>query len=1095
MFINLNKCIGCYACQVACKAEHNTSFAAFRCRIEKYQTGRYPDIRKLFVPRLCNHCDNPPCIRECEEEALVKNSDGVVLLNREVCTSCYKCYEACPYEAIKTNPYSGEPEKCDFCYSRVTGGELPACVKSCMGKAILFGNMNNSESELSLALKNNKLKVLYPELGTHPSVYYTINRDFADVPLKKYTLIRTPKDSSMCDIYPNKIDSEKARLIHTSDVMCPSECGISVLVEDGVAKKIYGNPYALINNGTLCAKGASGLQMTYSPYRIRRPLLRAGERGEDRWKEVTWEQATDFIAKKLIGIKNRHGPESVVLDLGDVTDREALYRLCHAFGTPNTFNHGSICDPNRKWGPWLMTGDERPLPDVQRPLLMRNEYHKTYLHKKHDAKLILNIGTNPFVATRFNYMSSGIPGAKEENSCTYIVIDPSHTNSAALADMWFPIRPGTDGGLLAAMLYYILENDSKSLASRRYMDHDFIDKYTVGWPEFKNTFLAHTKKKDPSNGLYYFTTEWAEETTGIKRTDIEKIAHLFGITKPASIEIGMHGTAHHTNGDVASIIMSALCLITGNMDKPGSMVFVSSQKPRKGTKTAGQSFLERMVIRSIDGKNVSGPLSALHKDFFGEYPSAFKGVLADIPQKIRDGVILQHGPFRGFGYPLKAYISRAGNPVITAGNSADWKDALTLKEESGRYRLEFMLFIDTHINVTGTYADIVLPEAGFLERMGVSDVYTMSPEVGIRDQVIKPLHESKTDFNIMMALSEALIRNGDTDIKEKDFKDRYENEEAFINEILEDAPGFFNVGHPLPYPDLPEGCQIMGTPDNPMAIFGDIVIRAGEPLTVDWLRKNHGVAVWPTSYERYKKADGSPSGIYPLTPSHKFEFRFGEIEKINKRFGTDFPTTFYWSDCKWNPQNQEFKKYGKEYPFQLITGRVHHSMTATTVCPYLSETETECMKPMNNEIYYRPPKIGDTPEASGLPGDKEIHFRPGSLSIPVFAFNRKDAEELHLNNGEMVILENPQQKRIKGKVLLTDEIMPGVIKTAFGPGGQKASGIGFMNKTADYTPNINELHDPDNFNRMTGTPGFGDIMVKVIKQKAESKEQNNKART
>ena len=92
-----------------------------------------------------------------------------------------------------------------------------------------------------------------------------------------------------------------------------------------------------------------------------------------------------------------------------------------------------------------MTGDIRPLPDVQRPLLIRDHDGMLYLKNKHDAKLIMNIGVNPFVATRFNYMSNGIPAAKAENSCKYIVVDPAYTNSAALADIWLPIMPGTDG--------------------------------------------------------------------------------------------------------------------------------------------------------------------------------------------------------------------------------------------------------------------------------------------------------------------------------------------------------------------------------------------------------------------------------------------------------------------------------------------------------------------------------------------------------------------------------------------------------------------------------------------------------------------------
>jgi anaerobic selenocysteine-containing dehydrogenase/Fe-S-cluster-containing hydrogenase component 2 len=1072
MLINLDKCVGCFACQVTCKAEYNIPFGIFRCRVKTHRSGSYPNISKFFLPRLCNQCDNAPCIETCEEKALFKNRDGIVLLNNDKCIGCRMCYEKCPFDAIEVNPISGQAEKCDFCYDRrINRGLLPVCVQSCMGKAILFGDMNDKKSDIAIALENHAIHVLNPELSTRPSVFYIFKGDTSNTPLNTYKISVKHSTGRARDKKVRKEPEGKAKLVYSSDAMCPSECGISVLVENGIAKKIYGNPHSLINNGTFCAKGAAGLQLTYSPHRIKTPLMRIGRRGEDRWKSITWEEAADYIAKKLIDIKRKHGPESVFLDCGDVTDRDAYYRLFHAFGTPNTFNHGSICDPNRRWGQGLMTGDERPLPDIQRPVLMRNNEGKMQLKRKHEAKLLLNIGANPFVATRFNYMSNGIPAAKVENNCKYIVVDPSYTNSAAHADIWLPIRPGADAALLAAMLYYIIKNDSHDYPSQRYIDHDFLEKYTTGWQEFKDSFLTYTKKKDPYNNLYHFTLEWAEEKTGISADDIKNISHLFGITKPAAIEIGMHGAAHHTNGDVTSIIMTALCLVTGNIDNPGGLVFIDSQKAKKGDQTVGREFLERVVRRKINGKDVSGKLSELHKDRYGDYPAAWKGVLTDLPKKIREGITL-----------VKAFIARAGNPVITAGSSPDWIDALILRDENNEYLLELMVFIDTHLTVTGKYADIVLPEAGFLERMGVSDVYTMSPEIAIRDQVIKPLYESMTPFGFMTAMSEALIKKGDHDIKAEDFKLKYRNEEDFINEVLSEAPGFYNIGEPLPYPDLPEGCLIVGTPDNPKAIWGNTVIKKGELLSVDWLRKHNGVAVWPTSYYRYKKSDGSLSGIYPKTNSKKFEFNFSYLEHINKTYGTNFPTTFYWSECNWNPKNSLFKNLNREYPFQLISGRVHHSMTMTVICPYLAETDTECMEPLNNDFHYSMPELKDIPNAYGIPDNDETFFNAGSVSIPVFAINRSNGENLRIKTGDIIILENPLKKRIRGKAFLTEEIMPGVIKTAFGPGGQKASGIGFMNHTSEYTPNINELHDPENLSPFTGMPCFGDIMVKVIKK-------------
>jgi len=358
----------------------------------------------------------------------------------------------------------------------------------------------------------------------------------------------------------------------------------------------------------------------------------------------------------------------------------------------------------------------------------------------------------------------------------------------------------------------------------------------------------------------------------------------------------------------------------------------------------------------------------------------------------------------------------------------------------------------------------------------------MSPEVALRDQVIKPLYDSKTDYEIMIALSEALVRNGDPDVRKEDFSDHYKNEEDFINEILSEAPGFINIGAPLPYPEIPEGCQILGRPDNPRAVWGSKFIKEGELLTVDWLRKNNGVAVWPAAYYRFRRADGSPSGIYPKTPSKRFEFRFGYLEDINRRFGTDLPVTFYWSEPKWNPKNTLYKETNREFPFQLISGRVHHAMTMTTICPYLAETETECMKPMNDKFKYHIPDDGTFSELYALPDKKDITFKKNSISIPVLAINTSDGKRLSLKARDVVVLENPLGKKIKGKAYLTDEVMPGVIKTAFGPGGQKASGIGFLSNVADHTPNINELSDPQNISPYTGMPGFGDIMVRVVKE-------------
>ena len=258
----------------------------------------------------------------------------------------------------------------------------------------------------------------------------------------------------------------KYEVKYTADCMCPSECGIEMWVKDGRVHKIYGNPHVPFNDGIACAKGASGQQLIYSPYRLKSPMIRVGARGEGKFKRVTWDEAIDYIGKKLVEIKKKHGPESIIMDSGDVTDRDQYWRLFFAFGTPNVVEHGSICDTPRRHGPKLMVGGKRWEPDLMRPVLVRQPDGSLKKDMSYKTKLIVYCGWNPFVATRIMYENRGTVGARVENGCKMIVVDPSFSNTAALADKWLPTTAGTLPDLFAAMLRYILENDSQNASNK-----------------------------------------------------------------------------------------------------------------------------------------------------------------------------------------------------------------------------------------------------------------------------------------------------------------------------------------------------------------------------------------------------------------------------------------------------------------------------------------------------------------------------------------------------------------------------------------------------------------------------------------------------
>src|SRR5262245_9925474 len=170
--IDHDRCIGCHACTVACKAENDVPVGSFRTWVKYVEKGTFPSVRRHFAVLRCNHCTNAPCVKICPVNALEKRADGIVDIDRDACIGCRACMQACPYDAIYLNDDSGAVEKCHYCAHRVEKGLEPACVIVCPEQAIVAGDLDDPKSRLSAMVRENKVQVRRPEQRTGPNVYY-----------------------------------------------------------------------------------------------------------------------------------------------------------------------------------------------------------------------------------------------------------------------------------------------------------------------------------------------------------------------------------------------------------------------------------------------------------------------------------------------------------------------------------------------------------------------------------------------------------------------------------------------------------------------------------------------------------------------------------------------------------------------------------------------------------------------------------------------------------------------------------------------------------------------------------------------------------
>ena len=209
MVIDLQKCVGCQTCTVACAAENNLPPGVIYRPVVEEEIGEFPNVRRRFTPRPCMQCENPPCVPVCPVNATWKREDGITVIDYKACIGCRYCIAACPYNARTSDfgdffgddtpeiePYETRPtleydkewardpkkhdspignaRKCHFCIHRLDNGMLPACVTSCLGGATYFGDYNDEQSLVHELIGSTRVMRLKEELGTEPKVYYLV---------------------------------------------------------------------------------------------------------------------------------------------------------------------------------------------------------------------------------------------------------------------------------------------------------------------------------------------------------------------------------------------------------------------------------------------------------------------------------------------------------------------------------------------------------------------------------------------------------------------------------------------------------------------------------------------------------------------------------------------------------------------------------------------------------------------------------------------------------------------------------------------------------------------------------------------------------
>ena len=461
---------------------------------------------------------------------------------------------------------------------------------------------------------------------------------------------------------------------------CPDACGVLITIEDGRATKIQGDPSHPVTRGFLCAKVAKYLDRVYSPDRVLYPMKRVAPKGQAgagvAWQRISWDQALDEIASRFRSVISEFGSESILPysyggTLGALNGSSMDRRFFHRIGASQL--ERSICSAAGEAGLKSVLGIKLGTEPEQ---FRESRYIIAWASNIHGN----NVHLWPFIE------EARRQGAK------LVVIDPYRTRTAACADWYIPINPGTDAALALGMMHVIIKEGLH--------DADYVERYTVGFDELREK----VEQYPPSQ-----VANW----TGISAGDITKLAREYATTRPAVIRLN-YGVQRSEGGGMATRAVTMLPCITGSWKEVGGGLQLS---------TSGAFGLNRNALDRPDlmEKSLGRP--------------------ARVVNMVELGKALNHlqDP------PVKALFVYNSNPATVCPNHNEVIRGLQRPDL-------FTVVHEQFYTDTTDYADIVLPATTFFEHKDLQAAYGHY-FLQMSHQAIEPLGECRPNVEVFRALA------------------------------------------------------------------------------------------------------------------------------------------------------------------------------------------------------------------------------------------------------------------------------------------------------------------------------------------------------